>query len=183
MRHLRTIASIAAAAGLLLFAGTAAANPSIFVAGKSTAVATTTIAYMTPGTATTTLSYDSFLNGKQRDDAPVLLLQFTASSTSSTLLVNQEFSQDGVDWYQGSPTTPDSAATSSIPQILSVVPQYQWTYASSTPGLGAVGNASRDSRAVPLRSPTRFTRIIFSMKAGGTNGGVWASIVPARQAP
>lgn len=157
------------------------ANPIRQAQTVQTATATSSFAFITPGTGTSTVTYDTFVNGStQMPDKLALLIQFTASSTSSTLLTNIEYSNDGVDWYQKG--IDDLLATTSAPVSLGNVPQYSWLFASSTPGLGAVsGTNNRDGRSIILNVPTRYVRAIFSMKIGGTNGSVWAQIVPQKQ--
>lgn len=169
---------------LFLFAPLAHANDSIFPLVVKTQIATTTLDYLTPGTATTTLTYDSYKAGLTKTDALALLTQFTASTTGATLLINEEFSQDGVDWYQSTQPNVFGNSTTTLPVSLTPVPQYSWTFASSTPGLGAVSSSNNlDSRILMVTSPLRFIRFIFTMKIGGTNGAIWSEIVPAKQAP
>lgn len=175
---------------------TVKANPLFFPQTKSTATATTTINYMTAGTATTTLVYDSYTSGNPTGVLKgALLLQVVASSTNTTIRVNQEFSQgpeDGVtdclvtptacDWYQDSGSFSPNYSTSSRPFDLSVVNQYSLNFASSTAGLGAVSAQSgTTTRAISVNVPTRYTRFIFTIPVGSQAGGVWAKFVPVKE--
>lgn len=177
-----TLVALAFITSAFIFQPQLAAAKGIFGLGKKTATATTTLAYMTTGTATTTLTYDTYTDGLQTADSMALLVRFTASSTSSTLNIKQEFSQDGIDWYQSSQPAVFGNATTSIPVYIATVPQYVWTYASSTIG-GIVVSASSDTRIIPVQSPTRFTRFVFTLPVGSTPGGVWAHVLPVKQNP
>lgn len=179
---------------LLAGIGVASANPSYFAPRAQTAVATTTPTYMTPGTGTTTTPvYDSYsIAGTQETssqttqtinttDSAELLIQFTASSTSSKLLMNLEYSVDGVDWYQDTSTNVQGYATTTLPIPIGNVPQYTWNFASSTLGQLAPTNTNRDTRAVSIPVPTRYVRAVFTCTGAGC--GVWAQFIPKKQTP
>lgn len=163
------------------------ANSSFFAPQAMTATATTTPFFMTPGNATSTLVYDSFnlsgtnqrvVNDPTTADTAALAVQFTASSTASILNFVVERSDDGVDWYQDNVVAP-FATTSPVIQLATPI-SYSWAYASST--INGVGNSgSRLGKVVTIPTPTRFTRVIFSLAAGGTNGAVWAKFIPEKQ--
>jgi hypothetical protein len=158
---------IAIFSSIALFLPTLAfANQSGFPPTAATGAATTTVAYMTPGTATTTVTY-------------------AGSSTSATLNVNEEYSQNNIDWFQGSQTLVNGNSTTTLPDSLTPVPQYQYAFASSTSGLGAVTNANSatTSLAISIPTPSRYIRLIFSLKIGGTNGAVWALVLPKKENP
>lgn len=167
------------------------ANQSYFGPGSATAAATTTLTFMTPGAATTTLYYDAYAVGiTTKVDAAVLLLQLTASSTSTNLNVGVEYAQEGTsgadcttsptlcDWYQDAITT--RQATTTNPVLIAAPDQYSWTFASSTPGKLAPGASNnKDNRAIKIATPTRYMRVIFTMT--GTNGAIWGKIIPIRE--
>lgn len=157
----------------------------IFLVGAKTANATTTLRYMTPGAATTTVTYDTYKDGLTTMDGGALLVQLTASSSPNTRLnIYQEFSVDGIDWYQSSQPELLGNATTTSSVSLQPVPFMTWTFASSSPGLGNVPtNDNTDSRIIPIQSQTRFTRFIFVLPAGSSNGAVWANIAPVKQNP
>ena len=197
-----SIALVASFAIFILFgkAQQVNANPSYFYR-QQLAAATSTLSYMTPGTATTTLYVDTFLGGKSvvGADSMALLIDFTGSSTASTLLVNQEYAAGapGIDctslpaqceWYEGtSPLIVGDAGTTTNPIAVdvSLVPQYSWKFASSTIGGQLTPTStSTAARLIPFNSPTRYTRFVFSMKiVGNGNGGVWAEAVVRKQNP
>lgn len=171
----------------LFFVGIALAQPSLFTSSANTSSATTSPAYLGIGTATSTVRYDSqqidgtnqTYNGNTwATDSAVLLIQFTASSTSSILTVAIECSVDGIDWYQA--CNPQQVATSTT--SLAPVPKYTWLFASSTPGGVPFNttNVNRDTRAITIQTPTRYTRAVFTMT--GAAGAVWASILPKKEA-
>ena len=178
--------------GLLCFlsvSGLVVAASTVFVETVQTSanpIATSTITYMTPGTATTTLTYDSFHSGQSATNGIALLLQVTASTSQTQFNINEEYSQDGIDWYQGNATVAGAYgyATTSLPVNIGQVAQYQWQYSTSTPGLGANGAfQNTDNRIINLPTPTRFIRAIITLKIGGANGGVWAQLIPMKTQP
>lgn len=198
------IVGLMAAASLLCVASWAHANSSYFSIYAKTATATSTLVYQTPGTATTTLIYDSYqcqtagssycnttgsnevgTQNFMAADLATLLLQFTASSTSSKLNVALEYSDDGIDWYQASPASiPLGYASTTLPVSLTPVPQYVWAFASSTlGGAGVVSTNQIDTRAIPVETPVRYIRAVFTCALGGANCAVWAEFVPKKQQP
>lgn len=167
--NLGWVSGILLAAALLLsiFGFSIAEAASVDFNVVNTAPATTTLSYMTPGTATTTLTYDTLFNGS---DSAVLLTQFTASSTSSVLNMNVQYSQDGIDWYAddlidsiNSTTTPNKS--------IQVVNTYSWIALGTT-----VAN-----RAITIPTPTRYTRVQYSIT--GAAGAIWGSMVAKKQQP
>lgn len=165
-------------ATLFLVAPKAHANPLRYVAPASTAEATTTVALMTPGTATTTTAvFDSFAAGANAyPDRAALLTQFTASSTNSILGIRLEYSQDNIDWYADNLN--ENATTSAVNSI-NTASSFSWTFASTTPAAGAIGNTNRSSKVIFINVPTRYIRAVYTITGG--NGGVWGSIIPQRQ--
>ena len=134
---------------------------------SSTAAATTTIVYMTPGTGTTTLAYDSLDNGS---DSAVLLTQFTASSTSATLAIRLQYSQNGIDWYDDNLLSSTNSTTTAV-KTVNVANSYAWAAAA----------AGANLKAIDVPTPTRYVRAIYSVT--GANAGVWASLVAKKQQP
>lgn len=185
---------------LVSFTYKVSANPLGFQ-NKQSATATSTVSWMQPGLATSTLYFDTQNGGTSATgaDAQTLLVQFGASSTASTLQINQEYSQGigGVDcvatplqcdWYEGtSPFIVGNAATTTNPIAVDVnlTPQYSWKFASSTIGGQPVSTTNATStRAIPFVSPTRYVRFVFSLKiATNGNGNVWAQVVAKKQNP
>lgn len=179
---------IVVALSLTLFSRPASANPLGFSCPAMSATATTTLTFMTPGTATTTVLYDTYcVNGTNQPNTGntnstnllSLLTQFTASSSpNSVLLMNIEYSQDGVDWYQD-----NYVASSTNPvSVVSTPNSYSWTFASSTVGGGAVAsNNNRIGKLIRLYAPTRYVRAVYSLNIGGANGAVWGQILPIKE--
>ncbi len=193
------------AIGIVFLSGKVNANPSGFYQSfigttRSTAgnTATTTLTYMTPGTATTTVYWDSQLGGVSSfgSESAALLVAFTASSSVSTLQVNEEFSQgiagvdcvatpNACDWYEGTHTDINSYSTSTIPSVIDIaqVPQFTWKFASSTVGgqaLAPLGN--RATRLLSVQTPTRYARFVITLKVvANGNGAVWADLVAKKQ--
>lgn len=161
------------------------ANPLQFKPSIQTSVSTTTPAYMTAGTATTTLTFDSYATGQPfTTDQAVLLIQFAGSSTASTLNTNLEFSQDGIDWYQDGGTLENAFASTTKPFYLNPVNQYSLAASTSTPaGLGKPGATdATTTRAILVKTPTRFIRAVWSLPIGSAAGAVWGQWIPSRQA-
>lgn len=168
---------------LSLVAVSVHANPLQFKPAVATSAASTTVSYMQTGRATTTLVYDSYAAGQPyATDKATLFLSFTGSSTASVLNTDIEYSQDNIDWYQDGGTMQENFSTSSKPMDISQVSQFKWTFASSTAGLPAnpASNATA-TRALLLKTPTRYMRAVFSMPAGSASGAIWAQFIPARQ--
>lgn len=146
--------------------GIAHANPGFFGIQVSTAVATSTLKQIIPGTATSTLVFDSYGSGQQYvPDSLALLLQATASSTSSTVQVAFQFSQDGIDWYTNNPFL----GTATTTQYINNPFIYQFTAVSTA--------TNTDMLSTPV--PTRYVRAVIS--AVGANSQIWATFVPKKQ--
>lgn len=204
---LTVISSTLAIVAIVLWFGvqTANANPSVIVETKS-ASASTTVAYIVPGTATTTLYYDSQANFMMPDDSQVLLVQFTGSSTVTTLQINQEYAQgspsvdctvtpSACDWYEGtqgtivngSIATTSSSINGNVITTFDIasVPQYSFKFASSTIGgvaQGSISSTTPINRLIPFTAPTRYIRFVFSLKiVANGNGAVWAEVVSKKQ--
>lgn len=194
------ILAIVAIVGVLAYGITAYANPSQFTTTTQTASATTSPVYMTPGAATTTLVHDtqtsstanSFVNNMTE-----LLVQFTASSTASQLNINFEYSNGygangavldcvstptACDWYEDNTTNLKGFATTTQNNIMAIIPQFQWKFASSTAGQIFSGSTNnRATRALSINVPTRYVRAVFVCATGGAGCGVWAQFVPAKE--
>lgn len=178
---------------------TAHANPSQFVGTTQTATASTSPAFMTPGTGTTTLVYDTFNTSTGNfyvNNLTELLLQFIASSTASQLNVNLEYANgyqngiaidcvanpNGCDWYEDNTTNLNGFATTTPNNIMAIIPQYQWKFASSTVGqLATPAGNNRATRALSINVPTRYVRAVFTCAAGGAGCAVWGQFVPVKE--
>lgn len=158
---------------------TAHAQPDTFCQ-KNESNATSSPHYMTSGFGTTTITVNTCASDVYGVKSGVLLMQFTASSSvTSTYQMNQEFSQDGIDWYEGtqfvvvplSTTTPVTAGYDLAP-----IPLYTFLFASSTLGQSAVPSATnnRATRILPFSTPTQYTRFVFYMKTNSAGGAIWA---------
>lgn len=182
IHRLRPVYAILAmvVSGALTFAGGAPlahANQSTFCVGNSTSGATTSPVYMKPGTATTTLTNSACADRATPLDQSSLIVQFTGSSTASSLGIAFEFSQDGVDWYsdtvnRGATTTQSVNYNQPTSQLLS--------FASTTVG-GAAGTSARTMRAISVPLVAQYVRAVFTVPIGSTNGGVWAQFISTRQ--
>lgn len=176
------------------YAVVARANPLDLITSNVTA--TSTIAYMTGGTATTTYVYDSYGNSSDQNaiDKAALLVQFTASSTASKLNWTYEFSTgvNGVD-CAATPTACDwYADTFALAVNATNTQQYNftgnnsgvWTFASSSQGGATISASSnRALKVLWVPTPTRYTRVVFTVPAGATNAGVWATFAAQKQQP
>ena len=161
----------------------ARANPLIFPSTSKSAAATTTHSYLTAGTATTTHQYDAYSqpSGFALDRA-MLLIQHSASSSASVLRTYIEYSQDGQDWYQDGGTIADGYASTTKPFYLSAVQSYDNQFASTTAGWRSPGNrAATTTRAILVKTYTRFIRAVFVAPVGSDPSGVWSEWVPVRQ--
>lgn len=177
--------------GLALFASFGVsyvkANPSFFIRANTvvcgTYTASSTPTFMSAGLATTSVTFDTGCAAAGNVDSAILLAQLTASSTATTVNINYEYSQDGVDWYQSNLS---NQGTTTPVQSVTTPQSYGWTFASTTPGMGAPlasGTfANRQMKAIEVRTPSRYVRAIFTMPAGSTAGAVWAEFTAKRQA-
>lgn len=181
-------------AAVVGFAVVAKANPLDLITSNVTA--TSTVAYMTGGTATTTYVYDTYANSADQNaiDKAAMLVQFTASSTASKLNWSYEYSTgvNGVD-CAATPTACDwYADTFTLAVNATNTQQYNftannagaWNFASSSQGGAALaaGN-NRALKVLWVPTPTRYTRVVFSVPSGATNGGVWATFAAQKQQP
>ena len=188
---------LTAIAGILVlgglgFAGIAAASV-YFSGGVTTSAATTTPAYMTPGTGTTTPVYNTYANSNNptanvTGTIPAsaatfvtLLGAFTGSSTVSTLKITPEYSQDGIDWYQGyGITVPISTTTPNPTYAYSYVDSVTLPFASTTSN-GAAGVQPTMRFALKFPVPTKDVRFVVTLT--GANGAFWGQVVPAKLNP
>lgn len=177
---------------LFLNISTIFGNTSYFAPTASLGTSTTTPVFMVSslsGVSTSTVTYDTYaLKGTNQNpgqksdttDSAVLLIQFTATSTSSVLNWRYEYSQDGQDWYADNQVLAQSTST---PTITTSTPNgYLWVFSSSTSLCDfATTTASnvRGCKAIVVATPTRFVRAVFSMT--GANGSVYAQFVPKKQ--
>lgn len=146
------------------------ANPLDIITSNTTA--TTTLSYLTAGNNIVTYTYDSYGGGvadPNATDQAAALIQFTASSTSSVLSWNYQFSQNGVDWYDDNTSF---LATTTATSTMTQRQGYTWTAAGTAVALKAV--------ELPA-TPTRFVRMIFYTT--GANAGVWATFIAQKQQP
>jgi hypothetical protein len=168
----------------IIFSPKAEANSSFFLPVCSTATLTSSPNYLTAGTATTTLSCDSYQNGIPRaTDSISLLIQQAASSTSSVLNINIQYSQDNVDWYETTGMASPIISTTTNPINLSTVGQFQLKFASSTIDLSAVTsvNSATTTRFMSVNTPLRYVRAIFSAPASSAGQAIWAQFIPKRE--
>lgn len=157
---------LAIAVGTLMYAYAAKADAADL--NQTNTVATTTVAYLAPGLATSTQTYDSYAGGvgdPNASDSAVLLLQFAASSTSSVLNINVQYSMNGIDWYGDNLGAATSSTGINLPNV------YAWT---------AAGTATT-SRAISIPTPVRFSRAVIGIT--GASGAVYGNIVVKKQQP
>lgn len=145
-------------------ASIAYANPSQFVTPTQFNDATTTAQFIvSTGNATSTV-FDAYGQGTPKAiDSGVMLLNFTASSTSSILGISLQYSNNNVDWFGDTLIATSTVTTINTP----------YTYSWQNPSTVVT------SRAITVPFPTRYTRAVFTM--AGANGSVWWQFVPKRQ--
>lgn len=195
--------------GLLALAfmvgGVAHANPSDFTTPvqftasttNSTATTTSTAGYLpryitnggaTAGYATTTLTFDTYANQNDfKSDGATLFTIFNASGTQAQLLINVQYSQNNIDWFDDGGV--NIAATSSN---MTITNPMTWrlstatsTYANFQAGFRpTVANATTTMSAINVRVPTRYVRAIYSLAFdanSGANGAIWPQWIPYRE--
>lgn len=189
-RAQKIVGAILAVIGALAIGASVASAASFFATTVQTSAATTTPAYMTPGLATTTLTYNTYTNnsiatatptGTNQAVASVVYLagQFTGSSTAATLKVTPEYSNDGIDWYQGyslnsgySTTSPNQTFVYAASDTVTM------PFASTSPG-GAAGTQGIDRFLLKFQVPTKDVRFVVTLT--GANGAFWGQVVPTKQ--
>jgi hypothetical protein len=156
--------------------------PNCYLNGSAAAGSSTSTrgVYITAGRATTTMTCNLAAGTDTVPDYADLLAQMTASSTLSTLNINDEYSMDGIDWYQNN--LEQRATTTATHFIGGIVNRHSWGFASTTPGLGVVAsNASRDHKILRIETPTKWVRVIFTVPIGSTASYVYAELVGRTQ--
>lgn len=159
-------------------------SPQAYITGLSSA--TGTPAYLIPGAATSTITMDTFyansLGDYRKADSAVLLNQFTASSSLTLFRGDVEYSNDGIDWYQDGGIGSLAFGTTTKPIDLTATPNFNFSYASTTAGLGAVSaTQATTTRAVSIKTPTRFVRVIYYLPIGSARGAIWATMIPVKE--
>jgi hypothetical protein len=176
------------AVGLVLALGATAFASSFFSGTVQTATATSTVAYMTPGTATSTLTYNTYTNTNVATATPsttnysaatsvTFLGQFTGSSTSAVIHITPEYSQDGLDWYQGYGLLDGFATTTNRTMAYAYVDSISVPYASTT--VDQTSSSSIDRFAVNIPVPTKDVRLVVTLT--GANGAFWGQVIPTKQ--
>lgn len=159
------------------------ANPLKFANTSKSATATSTTTYITAGTATTTHQHDAYAqpSGFALNQA-MLFIRHSASSSASVLRIYIEYSQDGVDWYQDAGTNSEGYASTTKPFDISRIQSFDNQFASTTAGWRTPGQfAATTTRAILVKTYTRFVRAVFVVPAGADPAGVWSEWVPIRE--
>lgn len=162
------IAASVVTLSVFLVASFAHANPSFFLSPTSSATATTTVMQISANPAVSqTLVFDSNITGRPyAADTATLLVQATASSSSSIVNITYQYSYNGIDYF-GDNLQLGSATTT---QPVNVVNSSVWT----------PGTTATTSRAFTMPVPTRFVKAIFS--ATTATSSLYVSIVPKQEA-
>lgn len=153
---------------------------------SATVLATTSVVYMTAGAATTTATCNMQTAGLGTEvfDTALLEVQFSGSSTASTINIDIQDSNGGVDYYNRSLAwnVENTGAASSSPSLASIQ-SYTFTFASSTQNRSLVTSATgaTTTRSILVPVPNTFIRAIITMPAGSTPGAVWARWVGKTQ--
>lgn len=179
----------------LMIFSVAKANPSFFIVGQATASATTTVAFMTAGTATTTLYQPSNNNGNTTGiNAATLLVQFTGSSTASSIQIAFEYANNdaGVDcsvtpaacdWYRDSLYGAAGVISTTTPSVgLGPTNIYTLPFASTSVG-GSGLLSTRTNRIINVQTPAQYVRAVITMPVGSLSGAVWAKFLPVKERP
>lgn len=173
----------------------AKANPSFFIIGQATAAATSTVTFMTAGTATTTLYQPAYNNGNSMGiNSATLKVQFTGSSTASSLNIAFEYADDSsgtncvttpasCDWYKDSLFGSGAVVSTTTSAVgIGTTNVYSLPFSSSTLS-GAGGISSRTNRLINVQTPAQYVRAVITMPVGSLNGAVWAQFIPSKERP
>ena len=173
------LVGVAIIAGVALFGNYSLANPPFWRTVKFGATATTSLVYMTPGNATTTYTLSS--TDETAYDKATVMFQITATSTgvvNPTVAVAIEHSHNGIDWYNEA-KSPVQATTT----LMTSDPFYSHSFkvSSSTANKGATDSTTRFAYSFSIDTPTKYTRVKFSVPASGGNVGLWGDIIGLKQ--
>lgn len=141
---------------------------------QSNAIATTTVTYLVAAGASTTEVYDSYGGGvgePNASDNAVLFTQFAASSTSSVLAIQLQYSQNAIDWYSDNLLQGGINSTTTPTYNLGTSNSYVWT---------AAGTATT-SKVLTVPTPVRYVRAVYSVT--GANAAVYKVIIAKKQQP
>lgn len=146
---------------------------SYFTVNKS-ATATSTVSYMTGGTATTTYNLNGGLNTLMADvDQSNVFIQFTASTSASTLQWQVQRSNDGIDWFDEDATVAITSASNVVVHASSSL--NSWTPSNTT--------ASTSRKVITIsRVASYYARLVFSIPPGSTGGAIWTQDTEKRDA-
>lgn len=160
-----------------LYKSSVSANPQFFIRQSldSNLFATTSVSYMTAGTATSTITVNAYNNGNNTGiGTAALLVQYTASSSTSILDHTVEYSMDNIDWFgeDALPTTFSIGDTTVHHSTTTLTHRWQgdWSNSSTTRKMISYDNI-----------PTRYVRFNFFIPAGATNGAVWFETVQGKE--
>lgn len=166
------IALLIASLGVFLFAGVGfvAANPTYFLTVPASATATTTPIFLTSSGVATTSALDAYGTGTNFGfQQNALIVQDSASSTSSILTIRYQYSIDGINWADDNYNYP--VATTTSPVSIGAYASYVWNAATT----------ATTTKILNVPTPTRYVRAILS--ESGAAAGIWYTWAPAKQLP
>ena len=171
------------------FAAITRANPSQILLSAS-AAATTTVTYMTPGAATTTPVFDTQSDLERSTDNAELLVWMNATNTTSAIDLYPQYSDGSpqincattptlCNWYFA--VDPPNYATTTVEADISKPAKYRWTFASTSPDLSAAAANASTTRAIGIKTPTRYVRVLIVVPVGAGNAAVWTEWAGKKQ--
>lgn len=144
-----------------------------YVSSQASATATSTMSFMSPGAATTTYQLDGLASNKVQEmgeiDSAAVYIAFNASSSSSILAYQVQYSNNNVDWYGESASL--STANANIASTSNAVTQEASTTVTHLWSPGASGTSTKAILLPPL--PAKHERLIFSIPVGSANGAIY----------
>ena len=148
------------------------ANPSDI--GQQPSTATTSVTSMISGGATASYTYDSYLGDTTATDDIALIIQYTATTTTSGLQWFNEFSINGSDWYLEDAITPVPPTGIAGYTHSATTTLHLWTPAST----------STVRKIVPMGAlQARYVRTTFRAIAGSGTSTLWATFLGTKQQP
>lgn len=161
---------------LLAGIGIVSANPNYFITVPASSTATTTPTFLTSTGQATSTALDAYIP-QGRDTTGTnfgleknsLIVQDTASSTSSVLGIRFQYSIDDINWADDNYQTPPGTTTQTV--LLQQYYSYQWN---------AAGTATT-TKIIMVPTPTRYVRAIFTET--GAAAGIWYTWAPSKQQP
>lgn len=148
----------------------AQAQPSFYLLATPSAAATSTLTFLTSSGQATSSTMDAYaFGGKFGFDKNALVIEYVASSTSSSLNIRFQYSINGNDWADDNYSYPALSGTTSPMVSIQQFNNYQWSALST----------ATTTKIINVPTAARYVRAIFTQS--GAAGGIWYTWAPSEQ--